>query len=390
MAGSHGPVGSAATQYGSSLRSIGRTLPFTSLPPLRQSELTLCPHQFTVNTVSLAFDFEPLPARDHVAGLAKLLEKQRDPDEWYLKGGGVGALEAMVADMFGKEDAVFLPTGTMANSIALRLLCGERRRALVQANSHVYAAERDSSPSGVNLVPMAAGHPTPTPDEILTALEAGETNPFLSNVGAISLENPVNDMHGASIPFDTLEKISAHAKKWNVGMHWDGARALMLADTPGFDLRATAALFDTVYMSIYKYLGASFGAVLAGRRDMTSRVREMRRVYGGLIFSGWEAVLPVLHSLPTFNERYLASRNRFADIVQGLEAAGGFAIEQVPNGTNKLFLKVEPDRAEGLADRLTAADIFACKPKDGQMELYTNTSLLRRDPGEILRIFTNR
>lgn len=391
LAAAAGPAAGSATKSGSLARSIGRTLPLESLPPLGHSDLTLSPDQFTARTVSLAFDFEPISARDRVASLARLLQDEPDPEGWYLKGGAVGALEAMVAEMFGKEDAVFLPTGTMANNIALRLLCGEHRRALVQAVSHVYAAEGDSPQllSGLNLVPMGAGRPTPTPEEILAALEAGEQGYLPVKVGAISLENPVNDLHGTSIPFDTLQKISAHAKKRNIGMHWDGARALMLADTPGFDLQATAALFDTVYLSLYKYLDAPFGAMLAGTKEVTARVREMRHIYGGMIFSGWEAALPVLHSLPTFNQRYLASRDRFAQLLSGLQAAGGFAIEQVPNGTNKLFLTVDPARAKGLAERLTAADIFACKPANGRMELYTNTSLLRRDPAEILRVFTN-
>lgn len=391
LAAAAGPTAGASTTGASRARSIGRTVPLESLPPLGRSDLTLSADKFTAKTVSLVFDFEPISARDRVAGLARMLQDQPDPEGWYLKGGAVGALEVMVAEMFGKEDAVFMPTGTLANNIALRLLCGEHHRALVQAVSHVYAAESDSPQllSGLNLVPMAAGRPAPTPDEILAALEAGEHGYFPVKVGAISLENPVNDLHGTSIPFDTLQKISAHARQRGVGMHWDGARALMLADTPGFDLRATAALFDTVYMSLYKYLDAPFGAVLTGTKAVMARAREMRHIYGGMIFIGWEAALPVLHALPTFNARYLASRERFAQILSGLQAAGGFAVEQVPNGTNKLFLKVDAARAKGLAERLTAADIFASKPENGRMELYANTSLLRRNPAEILRVFTN-
>src|SRR5271155_5834267 len=176
------------------------------------------PPPFTDQTVVFIGDAAPTNAKARVQQLVHLIEKQPHPNDTYLKGGAIDELEAAMATMFGKEDAAFLPTGTLANNLAVRLLCGDNRHALVQRESHLYLDESDSAEilSGLNLVPLAPGKAVPGYEEIATAIDSVEHGQFPLKVGAISLESPVRRQDGASVPFAQLERIHGLAKQHGI------------------------------------------------------------------------------------------------------------------------------------------------------------------------------
>jgi threonine aldolase len=348
------------------------------------------PTTITERSVLLAGDSAPITPQSRIQHLAQLLEKSPHPNDTYLKGGAVEQLEAAMAAMLGKEDAAFLPTGTLANNLAVRLLCADNHHALVQRESHLYLDESDSAQilSGLNLVPLAPGKAAPTYEEIAAAIDSAEHGPYPLKVGAISIESPVRRKDGESVPFAQLERISTLAKQHGIGMHWDGARSLLLSGTPGFDLVRTSALFDTVYVSLYKYLGAPFGAVLAGKKDIIAKTREMRHIYGGLLNQGWLAALPALDALPTFATRLTQARASYELFLTGLQSAGGFTIKRFENPSNINFVQISPERLQGLKERLLAADVYGRPPVDGLMPLYLNLSILHKSPEELVKAFT--
>ena len=309
----------------------------------------------TERTVALVGDAVPITPIGRTQQLAQLLGKNANVTDVYLTDGAVRELH----------------------------------HVLVQEQSHLYLDESDSAEmlSGLNLVPLAPGKAAPTYDEVLTAIDTAEKGRFAVKVGAISLESPVRRQDGASIPFAELERIATLAHARNIAMHWDGARAFLLSGTPNFDLRRTAALFDTVYVSLYKYLGAPYGAVLCGKKDLVARALDLRHVYGGMIYQGWQAAVPALDALPGFTDRFLQARAHFETLVTGLQSAGGFTITRIPNGSNITHVQVSPDRLHGLQARLDDADIRARIAPDGGMPLFINESILRRSPQELLHAF---
>jgi len=327
---------------------------------------------------------------ERIQELSRLMGKYEKFGDVYLADGAVTELEHKMAEMLGKEDAVFLPTGTMANNLAVRVLCGERRHVLVQHESHLYLDEQDSASllSGINLVPLAAGRAAPGFDEVVAAIDLAEKGRFPIAVGAISLESPVRRANGASIPYALAEKISTLARSKGIGMHWDGARALLLTGTEGFDLRRYSALFDTVYVSLYKYLGAPFGAVLAGNKATMAKVRELRHAYGGLIYHGWQSALPALAALPGFQERFLAARAAGERLFAGLQGAGGFEVRPVPDGSNITVVAVSPARAANLQARLAKADVHVRPVADGKMLIFVNETIVRQSTQELVGAFT--
>jgi len=337
--------------------------------------------------VMLAGDALPRNPATEPARLQALLDKHAKPVDGYLAGGAVTELEAKFSALLGKEDTVFMPTGTLANHLALRLLCGESRHALVQQESHVYRDESDTvtTLSGINLVPLAAGRAAPTLDEIAAAVERAEVGPYPIKVGAIALESPVRRAQGATLPPALVADIARMARAKNIRLHLDGARLLLMSGTPGFSVQSYCAHFDTVYVSLYKYLGAPFGGVLAGPRPLMARARELRHIFGGTIYHGWQAALPALDALEGAEKRFAEVRAAGERLLAGLEGTPGFKVQRVENGSNLVMLEIAPERLAGLETRLQRANLRIGKFSDGKVQLGFNESILRRDTATLLK-----
>ena len=340
-------------------------------------------------TVYFASDYPNISPEDHLRMFAAALAKHPGKEDTYLRGGAVTELEQKFAGMFGKEDCVFLPTGTLANNLAVRILCGEHKHLITQADSHLYADESDgpSILSGITMQPVAPGKGAPSFEEFEAAVNDAEHRAYPLKVGAVSMESPVRRHNGESIPFSTVEKVCAMAKSKGIGMHWDGARAFMLLGTPGFDLARYAAPFDTVFASLYKALHAPFGGMLMGTKEKMAEARDLRHVFGGLIYHGWVAALPALNAVDGISERWGRSRAAAEEVLAKLQAAGGFGVERVQHESNIVLLRPSEARVKGLQERLVAADIRIAPIRNGVSTFFINETVLRRTPEEIVKAF---
>ncbi|WP_266170034.1 threonine aldolase family protein [Dyella subtropica] len=343
------------------------------------------------DAVILIGDAVPRYNRDVLARLDQLLQSRDKVSDGYLARGAVAELEQRFAALFGKEDAAFLPTGTLANQVALRVLCGEHRRALVQQESHVYRDESDAvtTLSGINLVPLAPGRATPDLAEVEAAITLAEKAAYPLPIGALSLESPVRRADGAMVPYDAAAKITTLARSKGIGTHLDGARLLLNMGADGFAVDQYSALFDTVYVSLYKYLGAPFGAILAGTKTTVAKAREMRHIFGGTIYHGWQAALLALDGLDGFEQRFARVRVAGDQLLAGLAKVDGLTVQRVEHGSNIHFLQVASGRQQGLVQRLRAANIHVGDIEQGRLSLTFNETLLRKDPGEIVKVFAS-
>jgi threonine aldolase len=341
--------------------------------------------------VVLVGDDIPRGSSATLARLTTLVAARDKVGDAYLARGVVDELEHRFATLLGKQDAAFIPTGTLANQIALRLLCGEKRRALVQQESHIYRDESDAvtTLSAINLVPLAPGRAAPTIEEVTKAIEISETSAYALPIGAIALESPVRRADGAMVPYAVAEAISRLGKSKGMGLHLDGARLLLNAGAEGFSPQRYSALFDTVYVSLYKYLGALFGGILAGDKATIDRARALRHLFGGTIYHGWPAALLALDALDGFEQRFAQVRRAGDKLLTALAAIPGFAVERVENGTNIHFLRVPPERQHDLADQLHKADVMIGRLDGNRLALNFNETLLRRPIEAVAKAFAS-
>lgn len=327
---------------------------------------------------------------DPVAMSTRLVELARaNPEvrDRYQEKGAVEALERAFAKLLGKEDCAFFPSGTLANNVAVRVLCGDQRRALVQEESHLYRDESDAAQrlAGINLLPLAPGRAGPTLDEVRSAIDTSENGPYPMKIGAVSLESPVRRADGEMIPLALVRDIAKLARAHGARLHLDGARLLLAP--PAFDLAAYAAEFDTVYVSLYKYLDAPFGAVLAGTKADMAEARDLRHVYGGALYQGWMPAALALDALPKFGPDIAKAHQRTRQLVSALVAGGKVRERSSPQASNIFWLEMQQALAEAAFERGRQAGIRVGRWKDGRIPLYANTTILRRPLEEYVALF---
>ena len=259
----------------------------------------------------------------------------------YSRGGVVEELERKVATALGKETAVWMPTGTLANHLAVRALATSGRRVLVQAESHLYNDCGDCAQtlSGLTLVPLAPRHATFAFDEAEQAANASLTGRVLTPVGALMIETPVRRRRGERFDFDQMRRISEWARREHIGLHLDGARLFLESAYTHRPVREYAALFDTVYVSMYKYFNAASGAVLAGPKSLLDGMFHTRRMFGGGLHQSWPFAAVALQYFNGFSQRFERAVETSEKVIAELGRDPSFEIERIPNGTNIFRLR---------------------------------------------------
>ena len=336
-------------------------------------------------------DGEPSSPEMMIERLSELQSEHGIEKDSYSLGGVVGELERRIAEALGKEAAVFMPTGTLANHIAVRQLCGDKRRAVVQEQSHLYRDCGDCVPvlSGVSLVPLARGRAYFTADEFEEALDASGTGRVDTPVGAVMIESPVRRQKGRVVPLDEMRRITGVAGEHGVGTHLDGARLYMMSAAAGTPVREYAALFDTVYVSLYKYFGAPFGGMLAGTAEFCDGLYHTRRMFGGGLSQAWAAAALALRGFEGFESRYIEAMAHARDVFKGLNELDGVTVRKFEHGSNIFPLELGPEvDVSRFVESLTECGVVIVPDEEsGETNLTVNTTVLRKGRDEIYRAF---
>lgn len=297
--------------------------------------------------------------------LLKLAEEGKIKTDYYSTGGTVEELEHKFAKWLGKESAVFMPTGTLANHIAIRKLAGTKKRAIVQEESHIYNDSGDclQTLSGINLIPMAFQKATMTLDEVKAALSRTAAGRVATGVGVISIESPVRRKYEEMFDFEEMKKISAFAREKGIKLHMDGARLFVASVHSGIPPSEYAGLFDTVYTSLYKCFNAAAGAILAGPKNFIEDLFHVRRAFGGGMPQVWPFAAVALHYIDSFIDEYSKALNIAGKIFKLLQKNDAFKIEKIPNGTNVFKLHVRGTELQIFKNSLKQKNIHLPSPQ---------------------------
>ena len=337
-------------------------------------------------------DGEPKTPRNMLRELAAFGDEVGLELDDFSRGGTVEKLERRLAEMLGKEAAVFMPTGTMANHLAIRKHCGVKLRAVVQEQSHVYNDTGDglASLSGVNLIPLGRGRPDFTLDELKGAVDRAETGRVANPIGAVVIESPVRRQAGQVVPYDQMGAITALCAERDIPTHLDGARLYMMSAATGVEPRRFAALYDSVYVSLYKYFGAPYGAMLAGTDDFIKDMYHNRRMFGGGLPSAYMAAGLALKGTEGFEERFAAAMERARAIFARLNDLPGIEVTAFEHGSNIFPMDVGPDiEVAKLVSALRRQGVFVFPEGDDQKRilLTVNTTVLRQTEAQLIGAF---
>jgi threonine aldolase len=281
----------------------------------------------------------------------------------------------------------------MANEFAIAVLSGENSKVFVQDTSHVYRDEADAAQSVFQkrLMPLAKGETFFTAQQLQHAIESlSNEEVFSSGIGAVSIENPVRRMDGRMVPLEEIKKISAYCRSKNIKLHLDGARIFIASAWSGIPVSEYASYFDTIYISLYKYLGASAGAILSGDKSVISKMPHLIKVHGGSMYGNWTNAAMADYRLEGIEKRFKDVVNRANELVTALNKLKGIKISALESGTNIYNLQLdETVNGEKLQENLNAKyNIRMAGFNQKNRTLLTmNETLLSQPPGYVVDAF---
>jgi threonine aldolase len=269
------------------------------------------------------------------------------------------------------------------------------RNFFVQETSHVFRDEADAAQSvyGKRLMPLAKGRYAFTLEELRQEIAYGEKEEyFATGIGAISIEIPVRRCNAQVFPIDELRKISVWCREKGFKLHLDGARLHLAAAWSGISVHEYASLFDTVYLCLYKYLGASSGAVLCGSKEVIAPMEHLVKVHGGAMYQNWNNAAMALHHLQGIDDRLSATKEKWDRVMKALNGIRGIQIHAVPDGCNIFHLRMDPGY-DGKTLAIMLAEQYAIRmptpdEQDGAIHLHVNETLLQREPESIVAAFS--
>jgi threonine aldolase len=216
------------------------------------------------------------------AGMRRAMADAEVGDDVYDEDPTVHVLQRRVADLFGHEDALFMPTGSMANVLAVASLVEPGQEVLCEASAHIARAELGAHGAITGLTMRTWRHPRGQVDlDAVGEMFAPDMGPFFVRTAAVSVENTHNFAGGAVLPIDELRALRAWATSVGVGIHLDGARLWNAHVATGVPLAEYAACVDVLSVCLSKGLGAPVGSLMVGSSDAIARARVRRKRMGG-------------------------------------------------------------------------------------------------------------
>jgi threonine aldolase len=373
------------------LSAVTALVPAMGLPAFAFSNRTVADKKSMADFTGDGLNLTP---KEYVQLLAQLTENDKLTVDYYSLNGCVEELEIKFAKLLGKEAAVFMPTGTLANHLAIRSLSGNNKRVIVQQESHVYNDTGDSTQilSNLNVIPLGANKATFTVEEVDAVVKKTESGRVAAKVGVISIESPVRRKQGEVFEYEQMKQISKYAKENDIKMHLDGARIFLATPYTKVSAAEYASLFDTVYVSLYKYFNAASGAILAGPKNLIAPMYHARRMFGSGLHQSWAFAAVANHFADGFADRFAKAVTVSEDLIQRLKNNSRFQVQRINPGTNIFRLTVKDITADKFVENLKNRNIVAraagaTAPND--LILQVNESLLRSSAAELENLFVN-
>ena len=274
-------------------------------------------------------------------------------DDVFDEDPTVHRLQDRVADLLGMEAALFVPTGTMANQICVRVHTRPGDELICETTSHVYVWEAGAPAalSGVTTRPVDGEYGVLDVGQLRDLIRPN--NEHYTRTRLVVLENTHNRGGGRVYPHEQVEAISSWARANGLAMHLDGARLWNAHVATGRPLADSCKPFDSVTVAFSKGLGAPVGSVLAGTRDFVAKARRVRKLFGGAWRQAGILAAAALYALDNHLPRLAEDHRNARVLADAVRDTAGLRLELPGVETNLVWFEVDPDLMP--APRLGAA-----------------------------------
>jgi threonine aldolase len=288
-------------------------------------------------------------------------------DDVFGEDPTVDRLESYVADLLGKEAALYAPSGTMTNQIGVHVSTNRGEEVLLHEGSHIFVYEAGAPAllSGVQLRTLPGENGVLEPDTVRAAIRPEDVHFPRSRL--LCLENTHNTSGGKVFPLEDFATVAATAKDHGLKVHLDGARLFNAQAATGIPAREWCAHADTVSVCSSKGLGAPVGSLLAGDEETIGEARRARKAFGGGMRQAGIIAAAALYAFENHVDRLAEDHERASNLAAGLREAGYEA--QRPE-TNLVLVAVEDP--SGFLQDLASEGVLATPGKPGYVRLCTH------------------
>ncbi|PSQ98007.1 MAG: low specificity L-threonine aldolase [Bacteroidetes bacterium SW_7_64_58] len=301
-------------------------------------------------------------------GMRQAMYEAEVGDDVYGEDPTVNRLQERVAAVLGKEAALFVPSGTMANQICLHVLTDPGDEVLLERGSHVFNYESGAAGllSGIQLHPLDGDRGRLSPSQVDAAVRPAAD--VLPRTRVVSVENTANKAGGVVYSPDRIQSIAEVARAHDLHLHLDGARLWNAAAALEVEEQALAAPADLVWVALSKGLGAPVGSVIAGPSLLIDTARRTRKQFGGGMRQAGILAAAGLYAIEHHRPALDRDHEKAHRLAEGIAACPQFSVDPAEVDTNIVIF-------EGPADR--AADIVEDLQEDGVLLTPFGPSTIR-------------
>lgn len=327
--------------------------------------------------IDLRSDTVTKPTREMTAAMAAAAVG----DDVYGEDPTANRLEERVAADLGKEAALFVPSGTMSNQIAVRLHCRPGDELLVEATSHIVLWEQGGPAvlSGVSCRCIDGTDGILEPAQFVGKIRPDD--PHMVRTRLVCLENTHNRGGGTIYPLDKTRAVSAWAKGHGLATHLDGARIWNAIAATGTSAREWSDPFDTVSVCFSKGLGTPVGSALAGPRDLIRDARRVRKLFGGGMRQVGGLAAACLYAMDHHVARLADDHANAQLLAAAVRDTPGLTLVPERVETNLVWFECDPalGTAKDVAGRLKAAGVLVAALGDHTLRACTHLDVNRAD-----------
>ena len=264
-------------------------------------------------------------------------------DDVFGDDPSVNLLQRRAAELLGKQAALFVPSGTMANQVALRTHTEPGDEIIVEANSHIFLYEGGgfAALSGLSARCVAGAGGVMTLADVRAAVRPPGGLSHYPNSSLLCVENTANRAGGTVVPADHCSALGALAREHSLAYHLDGARMFDAAVVQGISPAELAAPFDSISFCLSKGLGCPVGSLLVGSRAFITRAHRFRKMFGGGMRQAGLLAGAGLYALDHHIDRLAQDHRRARSLAEGLDALSGFSVDLDTVVTNMVYADLE-------------------------------------------------
>ena len=291
------------------------------------------------------------------AEMREFMARAEVGDEQLGEDPSVNRLNQLVAELLGKEAAIYLPSGLMANQISFAVHCRPGDEIIMDQTAHPihYEGGAVAAISGASINPLAGVRGIFTAEQVREAIRTRDYHDPQSRV--VSIEQTSNLGGGAVWPLETVKEVCQVARANQLKTHMDGARLLNAVAATGIPAREYAETFDSVWIDLSKGLGAPVGSVLAGSEQFIEQARYWKQRLGGAMRQAGIIAAGGIYALENNLERLSEDHHNARRFAEGIADLAQISLDPARVETNIVLFEVNSMNGEELADRLLSRGI---------------------------------